>query len=476
MDIYSGRIGSKLAVTFVLFVTVFVGVSGWFLYRTTKNSLDNELGGKLVAIAQATTTQLSELMVMQLMPGEEDTLNYANLLNRIKKVKAATKVKRVYIFDRDNCSLVDTDIDIPIGMEYIKLKFDRSELQSLWLGNSVYTVLFQGDDGAYYKSGYAPIKANGETIAAVGVDTSATFMQEIKSFRRSVVIFAAISMIMAITIGFLFARTITRPIHKLVRAADEIGKGNFDEEIHIDAKDELGYLGNAMENMREGIINRDNQLKMMLAGVAHEIRNPLGGIEIFAGLLADELEGSSKEHTQKIIREVRNLNAIITQFLEYARPMEPVKRNVEIGSIISEAYFLLSPEFSERGTQFIKAPDCADAEIFVDPEQVKRVFVNIFKNSLQVMPNGGKLTVDCILKEGLAEISISDTGPGIPEANIEKIFDPFFTTKEKGVGLGLSIVSKIVENNGGRIVVESEEGESTTFIISLPPKQETLPS
>ena len=130
-------------------------------------------------------------------------------------------------------------------------------------------------------------------------------------------------MIITIAIGFLFARTITKPIHRLVGAADEIGKGNFGKGIRIDTRDELGYLGSAMENMRKGIVERDNQLKMMLAGVAHEIRNPLGGIEIFAGLLAEELEGNSKEHTQKIIKEVRNLDGIITQFLEYARPIEP---------------------------------------------------------------------------------------------------------------------------------------------------------
>ena len=466
--VYGGRIGNKLVVTFVLFVTVFVGSTGWFLYRTTKNSLDNELGGKLVSIAQAATTQINGMFVTQLAPGDEETLTYANLLNKINRVKEATNVKRVYIFDRDNRSLVDTDTDIPIGGEYFQLRFDRSELASLWKGDSVHTVLFTDDDGRYYKSGYAPIKANGEAVAAVGVDTSATFMEAIKKFRRSVVIFAGVSMIITVAIGFLFARTITKPIHKLVGAADEIGRGNFDEEVYIDSRDELGYLGNAMENMRKGIIARDDQLKMMLAGVAHEIRNPLGGIEIFAGLLAEELEEKSKEHTRKIIREVRNLDAIITQFLEYARPAEPARRSVTVGAVIDEAYFLLSHEFERSDARFIRELDCEDTEIFVDPEQMKRVFVNMFKNSLQVMMNGGELTVRGQIRGDFAVIVVSDTGTGISEADLEKIFDPFFTTKEKGVGLGLSIVRKIVENNDCEIAVESVLGKSTTFTISLP--------
>lgn len=467
-SIYSGRIRNKLVITFVLFVTIFVGGTGWFLYRAIKDSLDDELGGKLVAIAQSATTQINGMFVMQLAPGDEETLTYANLLNKLRKIKDATDVKRVYIFDRENRSLVDVNTDISIGAEYIKLKFDRAELQSLWRGNSVHTVLFKGDDGVYYKSGYAPIAVNGEIVAAVGVDTSATFMRSIKRFRGNVVTFAIVSMMMTIAIGFLFARTITRPIHKLVKAADEIGRGNFDDEIHIHSTDELGYLGNAMENMRTGIIERDNQLRMMLAGVAHEIRNPLGGIEIFAGLLAGELEGDSKEHTRKIIREVRNLNAIITEFLEYARPAEPVKREVVVGSVIGEAYFLLAPEFDKSDARFVKKLDCEDVAIFVDPEQMKRVFVNVFKNALQVITDGGKLTVSGQIKDDFVEIMVSDTGPGIPPEDLDRIFEPFFTTKEKGVGLGLSIVKKIVENNGGKIAVESELGKSATFTISLP--------
>jgi signal transduction histidine kinase len=469
--IYKGSIGNKLVITFVLFVTIFVGSTGWFLYRATKNSLDNELGGKLVAIAQAAKTQIDGMSVMQLSPGDEGTLTYANLLNKLKRVKEATNAKRVYIFDRENSSLVDTDPDVSIGTEYIRLRFDRSELESVWRGDSVHTVLFTGDDGIYYKSGYAPIEANGEIVAAVGVDTSATFIEAIRSFRRSVIIFAAVSMVITIAIGFLFARTITRPIHHLVRSAGEIGRGDFDKEIHIRSRDELGYLGSAMENMRKGIIERDNHLRMMLAGVAHEIRNPLGGIEIFAGLLADELEGNSKEHTQKIIKEVKNLNEIITQFLEYARPAEPAREQVSINSLIDDAYFLLSPEFEKSGISFAKELDSEDAKAYVDPGQMKRVLVNILKNSLQVTDNG-KLTVRSETGGDSVRIMLSDTGPGIPTENLEKIFDPFFTTKEKGVGLGLSIVKKIVESNGGEITVASEIGKSTTFTISLPSKPE----
>ena len=143
-----------------------------------------------------------------------------------------------------------------------------------------------------------------------------------------------------------------------------------------------------------------------------------------------------------------------------------------VGSVIDEAYFLLSFEFGQSGARLIRELGCEDAEIFVDPEQIKRVFVNIFKNSLQVMKDGGELTVKGQIRDNLAHIMVSDTGPGISEQDLEKIFDPFFTTKEKGVGLGLSIVKKIVEGNDGEIAVESVLGEFTIFTISLPLSQE----
>jgi len=465
---YKGRIGNKLIVTFVLFVTIFVGSTGWFLYRSAKNSLDNELGGRLVAVAQTVTTQIEGIFVTQLLPGDETTLTYANVLKKLNNVKQATGVKRLYIFDKNNRSLVDTDETIPIGTEYIKLRFDKSELESLWNGNSVNTVLFKGDDGSYYKSGYAPIFVDGVVVSAVGVDTSATIMEAIRAFGRNVVIFAIVSILMTIAIGFLFARTITRPIGKLVKSVEEIGTGNFENEIHIDSNDELGYLGNAMESMRNGIIERDNRLKMMLANVAHEIRNPLGGIEIFAGLLAEDLQGTSKDYAGKIIKEVRNLNDIITQFLEYARPSQPVRESIQLSALIDDVYFLLAPEFQKKGAKFISELNPEDTKIFVDSKQIKRVLINILKNSLQVIPEGGEIKLKSEINDNMVNIMMSDNGHGIPSENLEKIFDPFFTTKEKGAGLGLSIVKKLIEDNNGKVTVESELGKYTTFTVSLP--------
>ncbi len=273
---------------------------------------------------------------------------------------------------------------------------------------------------------------------------------------------------MTIAIGFIFARTITRPIDKLVKFAEEIGRGNFNKEIIINSNDELGYLGNAMETMRKGIIERDNSLRMMLANVAHEIRNPLGGIEIFAGLLAEELQGDPKEHTEKIIKEVKNLNDIVTQFLEYARPAKPVKEITSVDELIDDVIFLISPEFDMKGIKLRKELDPYNNKIYADPNQIKRVFINIIKNGIQVMDNGGEFIIKSEKDGNFIRVMISNNGPNIPEEDLEKIFEPFFTTREKGAGLGLSIVKKLVDDNDGYITVKSTLGDLTTFNIYLP--------
>ena len=470
MGMYKGRIRNKLVITFVLFVTTVIGGSGWFLYRSTKGSLEGQLGDKLTAIAQMAAIQISGELVTRLKPGDEASRTYANLTRKLERIKKATGAKRLYVFDPQNRSLLDTGEDASIGREYVKLRFDRSELEVVWRGQASHSILFRGSDGAFYKSGFAPIKVKNRAVAAVGVDVSATFLTTIEGFRRSVVAFGMVSVLITVIIGFLLAKTITDPIQPLVRSAMEIGRGDLNKKVTVRSNDELGYLGNAMDRMRRGIINRDHQLKTMLAGIAHEIRNPLGGIELFAGLAADELGDGSKgrEHLRKIIKEVNTLNRIIGEFLDFARPSEPKKGSVLLEALIDEVALLSSPDFEGKGIVFRKDFSQDQIRVYADPEQIQRAFLNLFKNAIQAMEQGGVLVVRGEQREDLVKTEIRDTGMGIPKEDSGQLFDPFFTTKEKGAGLGLSIVKKIVEEHSGKIAVVSEQGKGTTFTVWLP--------
>jgi signal transduction histidine kinase len=225
-----------------------------------------------------------------------------------------------------------------------------------------------------------------------------------------------------------------------------------------------------MEEMRLKLLARDAQLRQMLSGVAHEIRNPLGGIEIFAGLIADDLpEGDSrKQHIRKVIAEVRNLDRVIAEFLAFARQATPDPESVLVARLAEDAAFLLSPEMERASVEYDQQipPDLA---IFADPEQIKRTLVNLMKNGVQAMAGtGGRLSVRAEPGGVWVAVEIEDTGPGIPSHVQARLFEPFFTTREKGSGLGLAIAHQAVEKNRGRIDIASEPGKGTRVTLHLP--------
>ena len=160
--------------------------------------------------------------------------------------------------------------------------------------------------------------------------------------------------------------------------------------------------------------------------------------------------------------------------MDFARPSEPQKSSVSLKSLIDEAYSLVSTEIENKKIDFKTQLNDGEVNVYVDPEQIKRALINVFKNAVQAMPKGG-----CVIVRGgattpphemngkFASVLVEDTGLGIPEKDIERLFEPFFTTKEKGVGLGLSIVKKTIQDNGGSI--EAQNGsKGAIFRIALP--------
>ncbi len=168
-----------------------------------------------------------------------------------------------------------------------------------------------------------------------------------------------------------------------------------------------------------------------------------------------------------MIGEVRTLDGIISEFLEYARPATRSPVPFDAAGLAEGAAFLLGPEMEQAGVHFVR--DIADGlRIHADPDKVKRALVNLMKNGIQAMPNGGTLTVSAAGGEDRVSVVVADSGTGIGDVAMERLFEPFYTTREKGSGLGLAIVRKIAEDNDGLVVVESEPGEGSRFRMELP--------
>ena len=468
------RIGYKLILSFVLLVMVVVGMSGWVLFELTRRSLEAQMRVHLVSVAKLVSTGLSGEVLHYLRPGREHSNLYRTLMGKLQRAEEGIGARHVFVFDRQHRSLLDTDGLMPIGREYPKLLFDRRELQRVWNGDTANSVLFFDDDDVPYMTGYAPIFARGEIVAAVGVEIGAGFMDTIRVFGRSVLVFAGLGALLTVIVAWGLARTLTRPIQKLVRASREIGLGNMSQEVVTSSDDEIGYLGETMEEMRRKLLARDAQLRQMLGGVAHEIRNPLGGIEIYAGLIADDLpdEDERKQHIQKVIQEVRKLNHVIAEFLDFARPSPMYPQPTAIAPLVAEAAFLLTPEMQKVRIEY-KERVAPNLEAYIDAEHIKRAMINLMKNAVQAMRDGGTLIVQAREEKGQIVAEVIDDGPGISAAVCERLFEPFFTTKEQGSGLGLAVVSKAVEESGGRIEIESEEGQGTVCRLWLPQVAQT---
>jgi len=208
----------------------------------------------------------------------------------------------------------------------------------------------------------------------------------------------------------------------------------------------------------------------MAAIVAHEIRNPLTSVKGFAQRIKRKSPDQETvgRYAEIIMEEVDRLDAVIGDVLDFARRAAPKWQEVDLGEVIRQTIDLLGAGL-ERPQVVLSVETAPDLpRLKGDPAQLKQVLLNICQNALQAMPEGGALGIETTCKEGAIRVSIHDTGRGIPPEVRSKIFHPFFTTRTHGTGLGLALAQHIVEDHGGRITLESEVGQGTTFTIELP--------
>jgi signal transduction histidine kinase len=220
---------------------------------------------------------------------------------------------------------------------------------------------------------------------------------------------------------------------------------------------------------------RMSALGHLSAGLAHEIRNPLAGIEGAAVVVerSPENEEQRKEFLGIIQEESRRLNRLVTQFLDFARPRAPELRLADVGELLHSVINLVSQTLPRLDIS-IETQIASDLEPFMcDPEQLKQVILNLLLNSVQAMPNGGRIVVSAAKEQATLKIRVRDQGTGIPKEMVDSIYDPFFTTKETGTGLGLPIAYQVIEQHGGELILEENSEQGACFAITIPAEGKT---
>jgi PAS domain S-box-containing protein len=243
-----------------------------------------------------------------------------------------------------------------------------------------------------------------------------------------------------------------------------------------------------IREMRQTIMRMDRLASsgVLTSAIAHEIRNPLAGIKTMAQVLEKEMKSDDHrmEYVHRIIKQINRLNDLLKAFFTYARPVRPEKKQCDFRAIVKEIRELLHDRIEHDQIRIEEIYDPFMTQLFIDENQIQQVMINLMMNALDAMDKGGTLTIQAQLirrslppkfhdERELVEIRITDTGKGIPKDQQRSIFDAFYTTKPNGIGLGLSIVYKIVEEHGGEILVESLEKKGTTFTLLLPTTENT---
>ena len=343
------------------------------------------------------------------------------------------------------------------------------------------------------------------SLAKIGVQAS--------TYRDSIAAFGVILLLLVIfCLSWMTQSLVIHPVHDLLLHAHKVSNMELDSRLELKSNDEIGELSEAFNDMTvklkqsrdeyreltetleakvlertEEIAHVSDQLVrseklaslgQLVAGIAHEINNPLAGILIFANIFAEDqrLDENQRKDALTIVHETNRCADIVKRLLDFSRTSIPDKQLKSLSTIMESTLALVMHHANVNDVEIVRHYGVNLPDIEVDPTQIEQVFINLLVNACHAMPMGGRMTIVMRTDQerDLIVTTIEDTGQGISEENLGRIFDPFFTTKNQeldgvaGTGLGLSVSYGIIENHGGQIKVQSVVGHGTVFTVELP--------
>jgi signal transduction histidine kinase len=458
----------RFALAAALPALVSLAVMALLADRLARRALEDEVAARLVSVAKAAASALPAERLEKLAPGDEGTRTYGHVRARLDPVARATGT-RLLVVRPDRTALCDSEGRARIGAPVAALERDRREIARAAAGEDASSqVLFEGPDGRLHKTGYAPVRdPSGKVVAVVGADGTAPSFEILREFRRTLATVAIAGALLGALVAALAALTVTRPLLTITAAARRIAHGDLVTPLwRRRRKDEIGTLRDTIEEMRKALRARDEERETLLAGIAHEVRNPLGALDLFAGLLAEELASRPEAaHVARIRAELGSLSRVVEEFLDYARSRPPAREPVELGPLLGEVADLVGPLAAERRVS-ISVEGTGEAR--ADRDRLRRAAVNLARNAVEASPEGGTVELTASASDGEAVIEVADRGPGLPPEVRDRLFRPFLTTKERGTGLGLALAKQVADAHGGTITLGDRPDGGTLARLVIP--------
>nr|MDQ3745832.1 ATP-binding protein [Acidobacteriota bacterium] len=311
------------------------------------------------------------------------------------------------------------------------------------------------------------------------------------AWRRYLVFSVITALVPNLLLVALVIRVISRPLRRLTEAAVDVAGGAYGTQVALKSNDEVGLLAASFNEMSRKMADDIERLRALnehlvraeklaaagalAAGVAHEVNNPLASISSLIQILQSrplnsENEAETREMLRLVSTQIARISQVLRDMLDFARQRPPARAPLDLAGVVESSLRLASFDKSFKRLTVTTDFDARLPLIPADADQLQQVFLNLFLNARDAMPEGGELRVSAFFDADTAEavVAVTDEGHGIPEAALPHVFDPFFTTKRAGAGLGLAVCYGIVTAHGGRITVESSDVRGTTVRVRLP--------
>ncbi len=463
---------AKIILSFIALTLLLGMVTFWLVYsQISKNSRDT-LIRKGKSITQAMIESSRHLVLT------DNTIRLQELIDALKL--SDDEISYIYIADYESKPLAHTfKQNVPDDLLNLTIPHSVSEFKYLYLktdNDFIHHIIMPIDQGK---------------VGFISLGLSDFYRrQRIGSLLRDMIVMALLCITFGIIGMYILSGIITASIRQLTNAAQQIGRGEFNVKVDVSTRDEMAELANAFNKMSldlkehikrlndtEDNLSRAQQMSaigQMCAALAHEINNPLDGIQRSIAVIRNgSVDKGLNETLFNLASEgLKRIEHTVRQLLRYAR-YQPHFESIDINVIIDKVFQSLGPRIKEQGVEIETQLDRTLGLFKADPDGLFQVMANLLINALDILGEKGKIsarTALCKDDKNSIEIIFADNGPGIPAEIGNKIFEPFFTTKDKskGTGLGLSITKSIIERHNGSIRVESDVGQGTRFIILLP--------